>query len=533
MSRLNGTAPQDLDAERAVLGAVLLAGGELLERVTATGLEAGDFYHDRHGAIYAAMRARLERGGTVDLVTVTDELRRTDALATVGGPAAVDELAACPPVTGHAADYARIVRGHAQARRRITAARRILDNPADNTAAAALARELEPDTVAGPTSWAPVDLDELVNGQDTDEPPRLLERSDGIALLYPGKLHTLSGEPEAGKGWLALYATAERLRRDEHVLYIDFEDTPATLVSRLLALGVHGPVIAAGLIYLRPEEPLDGYATTALDAALARQPTLAIVDGVTEALAVQGLDLRDNGDVARWLTLVPRRITRAGIPTVLLDHVVKDKENRGRYAIGAQHKLAGVDVAYTLEVVEPFGRGRAGTSRLVVKKDRPGHVRQHGDQAQRVAELKLTGHDDGTVTATLDPPATGAGGTFRPTFLMEKISRALEGAPGLSKRAIRDTVNGKNDAKDLALELLIAEDHIRAERDGQAIRHYVLEPYREPDDEPPPCPRAPTVPQPCPGTVQSDRAPVPPPLRARGTGHTDAGTTNRAPEDDQ
>ena len=46
-----------------------------------------------------------------------------------------------------------------------------------------------------------------------------------------------------------------------------------------------------------------------------------------------------------------RPIAAAGAAVVLIDHVAKDKEKRGRYAIGAQHKLAGVAVAYGIEVL--------------------------------------------------------------------------------------------------------------------------------------------------------------------------------------
>lgn len=386
-----------------------------------------------------------------------------------------------------------------------------------------------------PSTWLPVALADIVTGGQLDDPPAYLQRTDGVRLLYRGKLHALSGEPEAGKGWLVLHATAERLSDGEHVLYIDFEDTPATIVSRLMLLGVTGDAIVAQLHYMRPDEPLDDRGRHALEQALAGGVTLAIIDGVTEALAIHGLDLGDNSDVAKWLTLLPRLLVRAGATVVLLDHVTKDSTARGRYAIGAQHKLAGVDVAYTLEVAEPFGRGRNGLSRLSVKKDRPGHVRQHGDSTGRVAELRLASHTDGTVTATLDAPGDSSAAPFRPTVLMERVSRALEDTPGLSKTAIRDTVRGKSAGIYLALEVLVADGHVRAERDGQAVRHHVNRPYRE-DNGTDEYPRTQPVPQPVPVPVESDRYPLTLPLRGgQGSGYEAApppSTRTRTPEDD-
>ena len=87
-----------------------------------------------------------------------------------------------------------------------------------------------------------------------------------------------------------------------------------------------------------------------------------MIDGVTEALALEGLDMASNQDVAELLQPARRgRSHGPAPPCCSIDHVTKDREARGRYAIGAQHKLAGVDVAYRLDVVQPFGRGREGS----------------------------------------------------------------------------------------------------------------------------------------------------------------------------
>jgi hypothetical protein len=327
------------------------------------------------------------------------------------------------------------------------------------------------------TSWSPVLLDVLLDGGALEEPPSLLPRSDGSRLLYAGKLHTVQGEPESGKGWLALRASADQLAAGEHIVYIDFEDGPATIVARLLALGADREAIRERFHYVRPDEPLGDKALADVEALVGLGPSLVVLDGVTEALAQQGLDLRDNLDIAKWIDLLPRRLVRAGIAVVQLDHVVKDKNGRGRFAIGAQHKLAGVDVAYTLEVESPFGRGRTGSAKLSVAKDRPGFVRQYAEGGKRVADLRLISPKDGGVELSLEPPATA--GEFRPTGQMERISRVIESNPGLSKNGVRGLIQGKNEVKDVALELLVAEDYVERRTDGQAHRHYSLHPYRE------------------------------------------------------
>ena len=72
--------PHNLDAERAVLGAILLEGRETLPRVVEV-LRPSDFYTEAHRAIYQAMLSLFDRGEPVDLLTLQEELRRTDQLA--------------------------------------------------------------------------------------------------------------------------------------------------------------------------------------------------------------------------------------------------------------------------------------------------------------------------------------------------------------------------------------------------------------------------------------------------------------------
>lgn len=328
------------------------------------------------------------------------------------------------------------------------------------------------------TTWGPLNLETILAGVGGDEPPCYLARTDGVHLLYPGRTHSLSAEPEAGKGWMSIAASSERLAAGDRVIYIDFEDTPTAIVARLRAVGVGDDAIRDRFSYVRPEEPR-ATGQQDFEAMLALAPALVVLDGFTEALALEGLDLNSNSDIAEWLEL-PRQAARAGAAVIIVDHVVKDREARGRYAIGAQHKLAGVDVAYTLEVIEPFGRGREGLVKVSVKKDRPGHVRQHAEE-DRIALMRLVSLDNGRVTVAFEPPAERGQGSeaFRPTGIMEKISRALEQEQGLSMNAVRAAVGGKTKWIDLALELLISEGHVTVARDGQAKRHHVAEPFRE------------------------------------------------------
>jgi replicative DNA helicase len=101
--------PHNLDAERAVLGAVLLEGRETLPRVIEL-LRSSDFYTEAHRLIFEAMLRLFDRGQPVDLITLNEELRRSEQLQAVGGPAALAQLAEEASIAAHLASYATIVR---------------------------------------------------------------------------------------------------------------------------------------------------------------------------------------------------------------------------------------------------------------------------------------------------------------------------------------------------------------------------------------------------------------------------------------
>jgi hypothetical protein len=89
-----------------------------------------------------------------------------------------------------------------------------------------------------------------------------------------------------------------------------------------------------------------------------------------------------------------------------------------------------------------------------------------------------------TTAASAQPEA--ASEAFRPTKLMENVSRVLETEPGLTRNGVRAAVKGKASYVDLALELLVAEGYVDAEQDGQAKHHRSLMRYRVPESQPGP-----------------------------------------------
>ena len=111
--------PQSLDAEKSLLGAVLID-DEVLADATEFAT-AKDFYDKRHAIIFDAMMRLYEKHKPVDLLTLTDELKRKKELETIGGSAYLSELTTYVPTAAHASSYAEIVAQKAVRRRLIRA----------------------------------------------------------------------------------------------------------------------------------------------------------------------------------------------------------------------------------------------------------------------------------------------------------------------------------------------------------------------------------------------------------------------------
>lgn len=226
------------------------------------------------------------------------------------------------------------------------------------------------------SSWGPADIAEIVaTGGASDPPPSLLRRSDGKRLLYGELLNGLHGESESGKTWVALFAVAQVIADDQHVLYLDFESSKLDITSRLMALGLPGDRLVDRFTYIGPQDRYTADEMEELAQLIASGKfTLTVLDGVTDAMSVFGLKPRDESDFAQFKRDLLLPLTIAGSACVTIDHIARGSD--GKEALGTQHKRASVrGSALHVEVITPFARGKDGAARLVVAKDRPGWVR--------------------------------------------------------------------------------------------------------------------------------------------------------------
>lgn len=120
------TLPHNLEAERSVLGAILVHNDAF--NLATQVIDARDFFRDAHRRIFDRMVALNDRGQAIDFVTLKEELSRSGELEEVGGPAYVASLADGVPRATNVEYYARIVKEKSTLRNLIYAANKILTN---------------------------------------------------------------------------------------------------------------------------------------------------------------------------------------------------------------------------------------------------------------------------------------------------------------------------------------------------------------------------------------------------------------------
>jgi len=121
--------PHDLDAEKSVLGAVLIDSGTI--NLVVEFLKSEHFYSREHQLIYSAMVTLYEKQQPIDVVTIQDELKKTDSLKQIGGKNYLSDLINTVPTSAYIEQYGRIVKNHFVKRRLIQMSSRLVEKSFD------------------------------------------------------------------------------------------------------------------------------------------------------------------------------------------------------------------------------------------------------------------------------------------------------------------------------------------------------------------------------------------------------------------
>jgi len=354
-------------------------------------------------------------------------------------------------------------------------------------------------TTGSRTSWGPIDIAAALAGDLSPEEPAVLRRADDKPILYRGRVNALVGEPESGKSWVALIAVAQVLQDNGNVFMLDFEDTPESVLGRLRSLGCADNEILAHFSYAAPDTALDSDAQEELLETLeVKRPEIVIVDGVNAAMTLMGMDLGSNVDATRFHQIVLKPLTLNNAAVIIIDHVSKDKDSRGGFAIGAQAKKAMTDGAMiSVSAVEPFGRGKLGKLELSVLKDKPGGVRalteKRGKNTDYLANVILDAREEGTMKTEIyfeEKKEDKDGISYGDKSLivkMHEVSQFMQSADpdgnGISQNRITDSVRGRRVDVAGALNQLVETGYVEIIRGARNARlHRLKRPYRGPEE---------------------------------------------------
>ena len=306
--------PHNLEAERAVLGAILLENESLPKAIEL--LSPTDFYKEGHRKIFLMMQALFERSEPVDLLTLTEELRRRSGLEEVGGPAALAALVEEAATAAHLTSYAGIVREKAVLRELIHTATEIVGrgyeaaedvdailDDAERRIFQISERRME--TTAIPVRAILKETFEYIEAlyakkeHVTGLPTGFDKLNELTSGFQPSDLVIIAGRPSMGKTAFALNI-AQHVGVELHrtVLIFSLEMSKEQLVQRLLCAEarVDSHKVRTGYLDQRDWRPLTNAAGRLADAPIFIDdtPALSVLEARAKARRVKsehGLDM--------------------------------------------------------------------------------------------------------------------------------------------------------------------------------------------------------------------------------------------------
>ncbi len=252
MSQMERIPPHNDDAEKSVLGSIILDRDVLFEVLEF--LKPEDFYSEMHKEIFAAIFELNRKNEPVDTLTVAEELKKRKSLEMVGGRAYIAFLSTVVPSTSNAGQYAKIVAQKAILRRLISTASEIIEK--------AYQEKMEPDTVLDFAEQAIFEIAQARQGKDyqplkdilwdniskIDEMSKLEGNLTGVTTGYidldektsglqRSELIVLAARPSMGKTAFALnIAQHAATKGHAKVLIFSLEMSRELLGQRMLSM---------------------------------------------------------------------------------------------------------------------------------------------------------------------------------------------------------------------------------------------------------------------------------------------------------
>ena len=243
--------PQDLEAEKAVLSALLLDNRAI--HTILTEIKPQDFYHPAHQQLYQSMLALQDENEPVDLHTLSDYLNGQKTLDAIGGPVFLAEIADYEATAANVVQHARIVRDKSIKRSLIQVATEIVEagydpsDRAEHLLDVAESKVFEIAQQKARVSFETLDaelhgaidyIEALMqrSGELTGVPTGFKDLDEDTGGLQPGELVIVAARPSMGKTALALnMARNAAVDHGKKVAIFSLEMTKRSLVLRLLS----------------------------------------------------------------------------------------------------------------------------------------------------------------------------------------------------------------------------------------------------------------------------------------------------------
>lgn len=403
--RKAGGVPMDLEAERRVIGAVLLDPPNLRAAVDE-GLDAGDFYKPGHAAVWRAIVDVDAAGDYIDVTRVVDRMRKTGDVQHAGAVGDVQLELPRAPNGEQVSSWARLVREKSTARRVLSVAEDLIaavvantDRAADLVTYAGVQIERVKTATAATTAFArelhrarsdirlklskakwekPIGRSMLALAQS-----EMIRRPPIVQSLIPeGAVVVLAGAPKGGKTWLedeiaVAIASGTKVvgefyvNRPGPVMRICLEDAEEDIRGRNIAIarGRHQSLEEAleNIVYesrfrLDLLDLNDVAGVIASARMMARPPAVICIDPLANAHSVESEN--DNAGMGRVLSCAGLLRDILGCSVLIVHHMVKssavDKKDAGVDGIFGKFRGAGAirgfydtGIAYDVKLRQP------------------------------------------------------------------------------------------------------------------------------------------------------------------------------------
>jgi len=247
--------PHSLDAEKSVLGAMLLDQELAVEALDA--LNEKDFFDRKHRMIFQSCRDLDSRNSVTDMVTVSEELSRKKSLEEAGGVEYLASLTDDIPLLSNVLQYIKIIKDKAMLRQLIKVSRENINEVLEGTAdvedvldsAASKIMAITESRTSG--EFKPISqlvsrgIEELENlrntkGYVTGLSTGFTELDKMTTGFHPGELIILAARPGIGKTSMALNMAANIARETERAVAVfSLEMSDAKLTQRMLCADAH------------------------------------------------------------------------------------------------------------------------------------------------------------------------------------------------------------------------------------------------------------------------------------------------------